>query len=131
MAGRALRAPRCEMLADRKLGVRLGESVALGDDRYTVVGITGGAVDASGNPLVYLSLPDAQKVQFDQDKRAQVAARAASLRRLEALGVRGEAAERLLPAPRRRRHGERGAGAPRARRRRRGGGARTSATGST
>ncbi|MCM2313326.1 MAG: ABC transporter permease [Steroidobacteraceae bacterium] len=97
VAGRAILAAHWEMLADRKLGLRLGETVTLGDDRYTVVGITGGAVDASGNPLVYLSLPDAQKVQFEQDKRALVAARAATLLRLEALGIRGEQAERLLP----------------------------------
>ena len=95
--GRRIEAAHWEMVADRKLGLALGDTVALGDDRYRVVGITGGAVDASGNPLVYLSLPDAQKVQFEQDKRAQVAARAASLQRLEALGLRGEQAERLLP----------------------------------
>ncbi|MCU0814180.1 MAG: ABC transporter permease [Burkholderiaceae bacterium] len=95
--GRVIEAAHWEMVADRKLGLALGESVVLGDDRYTVVGITGGAVDASGNPLVYLSLPDAQKVQFEQDKRALVAARAAALQRLEAQGVRGEQAERLLP----------------------------------
>jgi putative ABC transport system permease protein len=97
VAGRTLSAPRYEMVADRKLGLALGEEVALGDDRYTVVGITGGAVDASGNPLVYLSLPDAQKVQYEQDKRALTAARAASLKQLEAQGIRGEQAQRLLP----------------------------------
>lgn len=95
--GRAIVAPHWEMVADRKLGLRLGDAVTLGDDRYTVVGLTGGAVDSGGNPIVYLSLADAQKVQFEQDKRALVAARAAALRRLEAQGLRGEAAERLLP----------------------------------
>ncbi|WP_119354271.1 ABC transporter permease [Azohydromonas sediminis] len=95
--GRPIEAAHWEMVADRKLGLALGETVVLGDDRYIVVGITGGAVDASGNPLVYLSLPDAQKVQFEQDKRALEVARAAALRRLEAQGVRGEVAERLLP----------------------------------
>ena len=95
--GRAIEAAHWEMVADRKLGLALGETVQLGDDRYTVVGITVGAVDASGNPLVYLSLPDAQKVQFEQDKRALVAARAAALQRLEAQGVRGAQAEQLLP----------------------------------
>ena len=95
--GRAIAAPHHEMLADRKLGVRLGDVLPLGDDRYTVVGLTGGAVDASGNPLVYLSLPDARKVQYEQDRDALVAARAQSLKRLEAMGIRGEAAQRLLP----------------------------------
>jgi putative ABC transport system permease protein len=97
VAGRPIEAPHWEMVADAKLGLRVGDAVPLGNDRYTVVGITRGAVDAGGNPLVYLSLPDAQKVQFDQDKRAIVAARAASLQRLERQGIRGEQAERLLP----------------------------------
>jgi putative ABC transport system permease protein len=95
--GRPLRAPHYEMVADRKLGLRLGEQVALGSDRYTVVGLTAGAVDSGGNPLVYLSLPDAQKVQFEQDKRAITAANASNQKRLERAGVTGEAAARLLP----------------------------------
>ncbi|MBI5275883.1 MAG: ABC transporter permease [Burkholderiales bacterium] len=95
--GRPLRAAHREMVADRKLGLKPGESVSLGNDSYTVVGITQGAVDASGNPLVYLSLPDAQQVQFEQDKHAIVAARAAALRQLERLGLRDEQAAALLP----------------------------------
>jgi putative ABC transport system permease protein len=95
--GRALAAPHWEMVADRKLGLQLGQRVALGNDRYTVVGLTRGAVDASGNPLLYLSLADAQKVQFEQDARAVVAARAAGLQRLERLGFRDAQAAALLP----------------------------------
>lgn len=95
--GRTLAAPHYEMVADRKLGLRVGDHTELGDDRYRVVGITAGAVDAAGNPLVYLSLPDAQKVQFEQDKRALSAARATNLQRLDAAGYGGEQATRLLP----------------------------------
>ena len=95
--GRALAAPHWELVADRKLGLRIGEMVPLGTDRYLVVGLTHGAVDASGNPLVWLSLPDAQKVQFEQDAHAIVAARAATLQKLERQGVRGEQANALLP----------------------------------
>jgi putative ABC transport system permease protein len=95
--GRAIEAPHYEMVADAKLGVDLGERVALGDRVYTVVGITRGAVDSGGNPLLYLSLPDAQEVQFEQDKRALELARAASLQRLEQAGFSSVQAERLLP----------------------------------
>jgi len=95
--GRALAAPHWEMVADRKLGLRLGEEATLGNDRYRVVGLTQGAVDASGNPLMYLSLPDAQKVQFEQDPHAIVASRAATLQRLERIGVRDAQATALLP----------------------------------
>jgi putative ABC transport system permease protein len=95
--GRAISAPHFEMVADTKLGLQLGERVPLGTDTYTVVGLTRGAVDSGGNPLVYLALPDAQKVQFEQDRRALDAARAASLQRLERAGYVGEQATRLLP----------------------------------
>jgi putative ABC transport system permease protein len=97
VAGRAIAAAHFEMVADRKLGLALGERLRLGEDHCTVVGLTAGAVDSGGNPLLYLSLADAQQVQYEQDQRALVAARAAALKRLEALGQRGEAAERLLP----------------------------------
>jgi len=95
--GRAIEAPHYEMVADRKLGVALGDKVPFGTHEYTVVGITQGAVDSGGSPLVYLSLPDAQEVQFQQDNRALVAARAASLKRLERAGYSSEQAGRLLP----------------------------------
>jgi len=95
--GRAIEAPHFEMVADRKLGLSLGDRVALGTREYTVVGITQGAVDSAGSPLVYLSLPDAQEVQFQQDNRAIVAARAANLKRLERAGYGSEQAARLLP----------------------------------
>jgi putative ABC transport system permease protein len=95
--GRTLQAAHHEMVADRKLGLALGERVELSGDTYTVVGVTAGAVDASGNPLVYLSLADAQKVQFEQDERAVVAARAATLQRLQEAGYGDEQAQRLAP----------------------------------
>jgi len=95
--GRGIAAPHYEMVADRKLGLSLGERVPLGSDSYTVVGLTQGAVDAGGNPLVYLALADAQKVQFEQDPRALDAAAAANLQRLGRAGVSPEQAARLLP----------------------------------
>ncbi|MEO8103066.1 MAG: ABC transporter permease [Betaproteobacteria bacterium] len=95
--GRAIAAPHYEIVADRKLGLALGDEVPFGTHEYTVVGITQGAVDASGNPLVYLSLPDAQEAQFQQDNRALAAARAANLKKLERAGYSSDQASRLLP----------------------------------
>ncbi len=95
--GRAIAAPHFEVVADRKLGLQVGDRVQLGTDDFTVVGITQGAVDSGGNPLVYLSLPDAQKVQFEQDKRALNAAAAGNLQRLERAGYSAEQSARLLP----------------------------------
>ena len=95
--GRALEAPHYELVADRKLGLALGDKVPFGTHVYTVVGVMQGAVDSAGSPLVYLSLPDAQEVQFQQDNRALVAARAANLKRLERAGYSSDQASRLLP----------------------------------
>lgn len=95
--GRNITALHYEMVVDRKLGLQLGDRVPLGTDDYTVVGVTRGAVDSGGSPLIYMALADAQKVQFEQDQRAIDASRAASLQRLERAGYSGEQAARLLP----------------------------------
>lgn len=95
--GRNITAPHYEMVVDRKLGLQIGDRVPLGTDDYTVVGVTRGAVDSGGSPLIYMALADAQKVQFEQDQRAIDASRAASLQRLERAGYSGEQASRLLP----------------------------------
>jgi putative ABC transport system permease protein len=95
--GRAIQAAHWEMVADARLGLRLGERLRLGAHDYTVVGITRGAVDAAGNPLLYLSLPDAQEVLYREDSDALVAARAANAKRLEHAGYGPAEAAKLLP----------------------------------
>ncbi len=95
--GRRIERAHYEMVADKKLGVVIGERVHLGWHDYTVVGLTKEAVDAGGNPLVYLTLADAQEVLYQQDNRALEAARAASLQRIEAAGNTPAQAQRLLP----------------------------------
>ncbi len=96
-AGRTLERPRFEMVADRKLNLALGEVVHLGVHDFTVVGVTRGAVDSGGNPLVYLSLADAQEVLYQEDNRALERKRAANLRALESAGFPSADASRLLP----------------------------------
>jgi putative ABC transport system permease protein len=95
--GRLIAAAHYEAVADLRLGVRLGERVRLGAHDYTVVGVTRGAVDAAGNPLVYLSFRDAQEVLYQQDSHALVASRAASIQRLERAGFSSMEAAKLLP----------------------------------
>lgn len=97
VSGRDIQRAHYEMVADQKLGLQLGERVKLGVHEYSVVGVTKGAVDSGGNPLVYLSLADAQEVLYQQDNRALEVSRAASLKRLEAAGNTPEQARRLLP----------------------------------
>jgi putative ABC transport system permease protein len=95
--GRAIEAPHWEAVADARLGLRRGERLRFGVHHYTVVGITRGAVDAAGNPIVYLSLPDAQEVLYQQDSHALVAARAANEKRLERAGYAPLEAARIAP----------------------------------
>jgi putative ABC transport system permease protein len=66
-AGRKIERAHYEMVADAKLRVRVGDKVPLGLHTYTVVGITRKALDTNGEPLVYLSLPDAQEVLYQKD----------------------------------------------------------------
>jgi len=66
-AGRNIEQAHYEMVAHPKLGVHLGDRVPLGLHIYTVVGLTKEAVSSDGEPLVYLSLPDAQEVLYLRD----------------------------------------------------------------
>jgi putative ABC transport system permease protein len=96
-AGRAIEAPHWEAVTDSRLGLKLNEEFSLGSHRYTVVGLTRGAVDPAGNPLIYLALPDAQEVLYQQDSHALVASRAANAKRLEHAGYSSAEAAKLLP----------------------------------
>jgi putative ABC transport system permease protein len=46
-------------------GFPLGERVRLGRDTFSVVGLTRGLVASGGDPVVFITLKDAQKLQFD------------------------------------------------------------------
>ena len=64
IAGRALSQSHYEIVVNDKLGLELGEKVPLGRNIYTVVGLAHGAVSSGGDLLVYISLKDAQELQF-------------------------------------------------------------------
>jgi putative ABC transport system permease protein len=63
--GRPIQRSRYEAIADRSAGVALGERITLGRDTFTVVGLTRNLVASGGDPVVFVSLRDAQKLQFD------------------------------------------------------------------
>lgn len=65
IAGRPLGSAHYEMIADRLLGLRLGDTLKLGKDRYTVVGITQGMIGQGGDGLAFFTVPDALAIQFD------------------------------------------------------------------
>jgi putative ABC transport system permease protein len=64
-AGRPLRQAHFEMIADRSLGLSLGDQLDLGKDRYTVVGLTRGLVGTGGDGLAFFTASDAMAIQFD------------------------------------------------------------------
>jgi putative ABC transport system permease protein len=63
--GREITRSHYEMIADRQTGLKVGDSVHLGRNDYTVVGETRGIVTLSGDSIVYISLRDAQQLQFE------------------------------------------------------------------
>lgn len=79
-AGRPIARAHFELVADRRTGLALGEMVRLGDDDFKVAGLTEGQVDSGGNPVVYMTLPDAQDLQFELE--GAVARNRAALGRL-------------------------------------------------
>ncbi len=97
IAGRPIHAAHYEVVADNKLGLALGARIHLGVHDYTVVGLTRDAVDSGGNPLLYLSLPDAQEVLYQRDNEAILQGRAAALETLLHAGNTPAQAERLAP----------------------------------
>lgn len=63
--GREIARSHYEMVADRSSGLTLGERVRLGRNTFTVVGLTRHQVNSGSDPAVYITLADAQKLQFD------------------------------------------------------------------
>ena len=64
VAGRSLQRSHYEIVVTDKTGFQIGETLKLGRNDYKVVGITKGTVSSGGDPLVYISLKDAQELQF-------------------------------------------------------------------
>jgi len=95
--GRTIEQAHYEIVADAKLGLELGDNLWLGRHNYTVVGLTRNAKDSRGNPLVYMSLPDAQEVLYQQDNRALELNRAGSRQKLQELGLSERLIQKVLP----------------------------------
>jgi putative ABC transport system permease protein len=70
VAGRELGSAHYEMIADKILGLQLGDKVPLGKDVYSVVGITSGMSSMSGDGLAFFSLMDSMAIQFDYSGEA-------------------------------------------------------------
>jgi putative ABC transport system permease protein len=63
--GRGITRSHYELVADSSTGLAPGDRIPLGRNIFTVVGLTGQQVNTGGDPAVYITLLDAQKLQFD------------------------------------------------------------------
>jgi len=79
VAGRGIAQEHYEMVADQKIGLRVGDSVHLGLHDYTVVGLTSGMVGSGGDPVAFFSFQDAEEIQFVKDNWAIRSARQRAL----------------------------------------------------
>jgi putative ABC transport system permease protein len=68
--GRPLLRSRYEAVVDRRAGLALGEQVILGRDVFTIVGLTENLVASGGDPVIFVTLRDAQKLQFTSEPSA-------------------------------------------------------------
>ncbi len=98
-AGRNIQRAHYEMVAHRKLGVRVGDRIPLGLHTYTVVGLTKEAVSTDGEALVYLSLPDAQEVLYQKDNEEVRSQRERLLRTLSGQSYLSQTQAEKLLAP--------------------------------
>ena len=69
IAGRGLKTDHYEIVVNDNTGFALHDTMQLGRNIYTVVGITHGSVSSGGDPLVYISLKDAQELQFSYSNK--------------------------------------------------------------
>ena len=67
LAGRDIMRSHYEMIVDRSAGLALGQEVPLGTHghKFTVVGLMRNEVTSSGDPVGYITLRDAQALQFE------------------------------------------------------------------
>ena len=61
--GRGLQASHFELVADAKAGLVPGDTLMLGRNRFTVVGLVRDTMNSGGDPAVFLTLADAQVLQ--------------------------------------------------------------------
>ncbi len=64
VSGRQLTRGHYEAVADITSGFKLGDSLVIRRNKYTVVGLTRRMVSTSGDPMVFIPLKDAQEAQF-------------------------------------------------------------------
>jgi putative ABC transport system permease protein len=88
-AGRLIGSSHYQAIADQSLGLSLGQIVHLGQDDYTIVGLTRGQVDMSGDGLLFVTIPDALDIASARPSEAVL------LDRVQGLGPMADQPARL------------------------------------
>ena len=70
VAGRQITRGHYEAVADVTARFKLGDTIRIRRNQYTVVGLTRRMVSSSGDPMVFIPLKDAQEAQFLKDNDA-------------------------------------------------------------
>lgn len=70
VSGRRLNQNHYEMIADKSLGLHLGEKIKLGKNTYTVAGITSNMISSGGDGIGFFTVQDAIEIQFDTSGEA-------------------------------------------------------------
>ena len=65
VAGRNVVSTRFEIVADRGTGLSVGDRLPLGRDSYEIVGLTRNQVSSGGDPVIFMALRNAQRLQFE------------------------------------------------------------------
>jgi putative ABC transport system permease protein len=68
--GRPLGQNHFELIADKSLGLSIGETLSLGKESFTVVGITSGMLSSGGDGMAFTTVADSQIIQFDNPSEA-------------------------------------------------------------
>lgn len=83
IAGRTIGQGHFEIVADQSLGLAVGDRLNLGKNEYRVVGVTRHMLGTGGDGLAFMTVSDAQSVQFDVVGEATRLERAARRSRAE------------------------------------------------
>ncbi|WP_417595946.1 ABC transporter permease [Parasphingorhabdus sp.] len=76
IAGRHIVHSHYEAVADVKTGFAIGDIVKVRRNDYRIVGLTSRMVSSGGDPMLFLTLKDAQQAQFQKDSDAIIQQRA-------------------------------------------------------
>lgn len=82
VAGRGLGQAHYDLVVDRSSKLQVGDTLFLGKNLFTVTGLTRGMTSTAGDSMAFMTLPDAQAVQFDQSAESIRIERSARVNRL-------------------------------------------------